>query len=61
MPATSKAQFRFMAFCQHADHPAANCPKRSVAMEFTQGVDTKRLPERKSSKLEDRMIENELL
>ena len=26
MPSVSKSQRRFMAICEHADHPAANCP-----------------------------------
>lgn len=29
MPAKSKAQRRFMAMCQHSDHPPSRCPDMS--------------------------------
>ena len=59
MPAKSKAQFRFMAFCQHSDHPSAKCPKKSVAMEFTKATKHyDKLPETKapSSPLRHKMV-----
>lgn len=56
MPAESKSQFRFMAFCSHADHPPKDCPRRAVALEFTKGKGLyERLPEKKRP-LRDRMV-----
>ena len=55
MPAQSKAQYRFMAYCNHLGHSKKECPKRSIAMEFTHATkDVKSLPERKAP-LEERM------
>ena len=48
-----------MAYCTHADHPKASCPKRSVAMEFTKATKHyDKLPETKapSSPLRHKMV-----
>lgn len=50
MPATSKAQFRFMQAILHdSEKPKGKkkAPSKKVAREFTKGVSPKGLPERK--------------
>ena len=49
MPATSKAQYRFMQAMLAGDKPkkGKKAPSKEVAREFTEGVKPSKLPERK--------------